>query len=67
MAVKAVIPFLVTMMLVTGVCNTLLTKLQARICGLCVRIVKLTLSRTCNVFGIATARMRSRGGTLSSP
>ncbi|KAH8602405.1 integral membrane protein-like protein [Bisporella sp. PMI_857] len=32
MAVKAVIPFLVTMMLVTGVCNTLLTKYQDNIC-----------------------------------
>jgi hypothetical protein len=30
MAVKALIPFLVAMMLVTGVCNTLLTKYQVR-------------------------------------
>jgi hypothetical protein len=30
MAVKAVIPFLVAMMLLTGVCNTLLTKYQVR-------------------------------------
>jgi len=28
MASKALIPFLVTMMLVTGVCNTLLSKYQ---------------------------------------
>lgn len=28
MAAKATIPFLVSMMLVTGVCNTLLTKYQ---------------------------------------
>jgi hypothetical protein len=28
MAVKGMIPFLVAMMLVTGVCNTLLTKYQ---------------------------------------
>jgi hypothetical protein len=28
MAVKAVVPFLVAMMLLTGVCNTLLTKYQ---------------------------------------
>ncbi|TVY47310.1 Uncharacterized protein LOCC1_G002958 [Lachnellula occidentalis] len=32
MAVKAMIPFLVAMMLVTGVCNTLLTKYQDNIC-----------------------------------
>lgn len=32
MAVKALIPFLVAMMLVTGVCNTLLTKLQDMQC-----------------------------------
>lgn len=32
MAVKAMIPFLVAMMLVTGVCNTLLTKLQDMQC-----------------------------------
>lgn len=30
MASRAVIPFLVAMMLVTGVCNTLLTKYQVR-------------------------------------
>lgn len=30
MASKAVIPFLVGMMLLTGVCNTLLTKYQVR-------------------------------------
>jgi len=30
MAAKAVIPFLVAMMLLTGVCNTLLTKYQVR-------------------------------------
>jgi hypothetical protein len=30
MASKAVIPFLVTMMLVTGVCNTILNKYQVR-------------------------------------
>jgi hypothetical protein len=28
MAAKAIIPFLVTMMLVTGVCNTILNKYQ---------------------------------------
>jgi hypothetical protein len=28
MAVKAAVPFLVAMMLLTGVCNTLLTKYQ---------------------------------------
>ena len=28
MATKTLVPFLVAMMLVTGVCNTLLTKLQ---------------------------------------
>jgi hypothetical protein len=28
MAVKGVVPFLVAMMLLTGVCNTLLTKYQ---------------------------------------
>jgi hypothetical protein len=33
MAVKALVPLLVTMMLVTGVCNTLLTKYQVRICA----------------------------------
>jgi hypothetical protein len=32
MATKGVIPFLVAMMLVTGVCNTLLTKYQVRDC-----------------------------------
>lgn len=32
MAVKAVVPFLVAMMLVTGVCNTLLTKYQDNQC-----------------------------------
>ncbi|KAF2476984.1 MFS general substrate transporter [Lindgomyces ingoldianus] len=32
MAVKAVVPFLVAMMLVTGVCNTLLTKFQDMQC-----------------------------------
>jgi hypothetical protein len=32
MAIKAVIPFLVVMMLVTGVCNTLLTKYQDMQC-----------------------------------
>lgn len=32
MAAKFVIPFLVTMMLVTGVCNTLLTKYQVSLC-----------------------------------
>lgn len=31
MANKAMIPFLVGMMLLTGVCNTLLTKFQVRI------------------------------------
>lgn len=30
MASRAAIPFLVAMMLVTGVCNTLLTKYQVR-------------------------------------
>lgn len=30
MANKALIPFLVTMMLVTGVCNTILNKYQVR-------------------------------------
>lgn len=30
MAAKALIPFLVGMMLLTGVCNTLLTKYQVR-------------------------------------
>lgn len=30
MAVKAAVPFLVAMMLLTGVCNTLLTKYQVR-------------------------------------
>lgn len=30
MATKAMIPFLVTMMLVTGVCNTILNKYQVR-------------------------------------
>lgn len=30
MAVKAVVPFLVAMMLLTGVCNTLLTKYQVK-------------------------------------
>jgi Na+/serine symporter len=30
MAPKALVPLLVTMMLVTGVCNTLLTKYQVR-------------------------------------
>lgn len=30
MATKAMIPFLVGMMLLTGVCNTLLTKYQVR-------------------------------------
>lgn len=34
MAAKAVIPFLVAMMLLTGVCNTLLTKYQVRPCSL---------------------------------
>ena len=33
MATKAAIPFLVTMMLLTGVCNTLLTKYQVRTLG----------------------------------
>lgn len=37
MATKAVIPFLVAMMLLTGVCNTLLTKYQ---------VSALLLSRT---------------------
>ncbi|KAF4621906.1 hypothetical protein G7Y89_g14440 [Cudoniella acicularis] len=32
MAIKTLIPFLVAMMLVTGVCNTLLTKYQDNIC-----------------------------------
>ena len=32
MAIKAVIPFLIAMMLVTGVCNTLLTKYQDMQC-----------------------------------
>ncbi len=32
MAVKALIPLLITMMLVTGVCNTLLTKYQDMQC-----------------------------------
>lgn len=31
MATKAAVPFLVGMMLLTGVCNTLLTKYQVRI------------------------------------
>lgn len=33
MATKAMIPFLVGMMLLTGVCNTLLTKYQVRTFG----------------------------------
>ena len=32
MAIKAVIPLLIVMMLVTGVCNTLLTKFQDMQC-----------------------------------
>jgi hypothetical protein len=31
MAVKALVPLLVTLMLVTGVCNTLLTKYQVHL------------------------------------
>jgi hypothetical protein len=45
MAVKAVVPFLVAMMLLTGVCNTLLTKFQVRL-SICtaIRSFPLTLA-----------------------
>jgi hypothetical protein len=50
MAVKAVIPFLVAMMLLTGVCNTLLTKYQVRIDSAAHRRQQTTLllARTLN-------------------
>jgi len=41
---KAIIPFLVGMMLLTGVCNTLLTKYQVRIPVAPLRNVGLPLS-----------------------
>lgn len=48
---KAVIPFLVAMMLLTGVCNTLLSKYQVT-CPYSDRIHALTVRRTSNVFAI---------------
>jgi hypothetical protein len=64
MAFKALIPFLVAMMLVTGVCNTLLTKYQ--VCCLASVEDKLTnaSSRTTNVFEIATTLILSNGNIL---
>jgi phage shock protein PspC (stress-responsive transcriptional regulator) len=39
MANKALIPFLVTMMLVTGVCNTILNKYQVRPTLCCLLVI----------------------------
>jgi len=50
MSTKGFIPFLVAMMLLTGVCNTLLTKYQVCSEGrIAVRITANTSQRTCNV------------------
>lgn len=54
MANKAVIPFLVAMMLLTGVCNTLLTKYQVCLQKCHHDILGLTVCRISNVFAIAT-------------
>lgn len=43
MASKAAIPFLVTMMLVTGVCNTLLSKYQVCDWTCLYRLLELSL------------------------
>jgi hypothetical protein len=56
-ASKAVIPVLVTMMLVTGVCNTLLTKYQVLpplFRPSSAHSYLANKDRTCNAYGIAT-------------
>lgn len=53
MASKAVIPFLVAMMILTGVCNTLLTKYQVGWRCSSDAFSKLTGLRICNVYAIA--------------
>jgi hypothetical protein len=50
MSTKGFIPFLVAMMLLTGVCNTLLTKYQVRVLQYGkYRMTTDDLRRTCNV------------------
>lgn len=53
MANKFVIPFLVAMMILTGVCNTLLTKYQVGLSLSSEAFSKLTDLRICNVYVIA--------------
>jgi hypothetical protein len=65
MAGRSLIPLLVTMMLVTGVCNTILNKFQV-----CARPLHRAPQanadqRTCNVYGTAT-RPTSMSGSCSS-
>lgn len=43
MASRAAVPFLVTMMLVTGVCNTLLTKYQVSVLSFFIQSPLVTL------------------------
>lgn len=58
MATKAVIPFLVGMMLLTGVCNTLLTKYQVRASHHLMAAVSTTLS---------SAQSKKRAGQRADP
>jgi hypothetical protein len=49
MSTKGFIPFLVAMMLLTGVCNTLLTKYQVRVLQDITYITAIdNIPRTCN-------------------
>lgn len=69
MTTKTAVPFLVAMMLLTGVCNTLLTKYQV-----CFRTVLLLrapqaytcVSRTFNVFVTVIPVISRSGNTLNN-
>lgn len=67
MANKAAVPFLVTMMLVTGVCNTILNKYQVGLpyCGL-PHLLAHPTNRTCNVYGIAIRPLPNTVAPLSN-
>lgn len=68
MASKAMIPFLVAMMLLTGVCNTLLTKYQVSpfTTGDNIEVETQPITRTCNVSAIATPKIPARSSVSPS-
>lgn len=71
MADRGIIPILVTMMLVTGVCNTILNKFQVihtypTDSPVGSKANKDPDQRTCNVYGIATLPILKSISSLSS-